>query len=396
MLQDRGHRVTYSLPRIFEKEARDAGINYFLQARDDISGMLQDEPDTANLLKWTARVIESQFAELIPLMKEHDILVAGNTEFAAPTIAEYCGKPIIRTAYGPFLPAVKIPPPVFPLPKPHPVLRPPLLWGALNMGLNLMVLKPLNQGRKQLGMPPIKDQARHAPENADNFLIYSRYLGNTDPCWDQKYRWGIGGYCFNDDFPYDRKYQEEFAAFTKKDSRPTLFFTLGSCNSSERDRFAEQLFDICRQNRYKLVVGCGWWKVGTKLRGEENLFLLEKAIPHVHIFPHVDAVIHHGGAGTTHSAARMGKPQMLVPLLLDQYYWGQRVKDLELGPGSVRMKAVSRADLEAKVRDLLTSETYRKNARALAERMRGEHGLENLALRIESYGSGAVRLAVNQ
>jgi len=89
--------------------------------------MLEGTPDTKNLLKWTRRVIDSQFKELIPLLDNHDALIAANTEFAAPSVAEYCGKPCIRTAYGPFIPGRKIPPPVFPLPKPHPVIRPALL-----------------------------------------------------------------------------------------------------------------------------------------------------------------------------------------------------------------------------------------------------------------------------
>ncbi|MDR2501071.1 MAG: glycosyltransferase [Treponema sp.] len=395
-LQNRGHQVTYSAPRIFEKEVRETGIPYTLQAFDNIPGMLEGEPDTKNLLQWTARVIDSQFEELIPLLERHDILVAGNTEFAAPSIAEYCGKPLVRTSFGPFLPGNTVPPPVFPLVKPHPLIRPALLWFLLNRGLNLLVLKPLNRGRKTLGMPPIKDQGRHAPENADNFLLYSRYLGNTDPSWNQKYQWNIGGYCFNDSFPYDKQFQEELAAFCKKDRRPTLFFTLGSCNSVQRDQFARWLFNICRRHNYKLVVGCGWWKVGTHLHNEENLFLMHKAVPHVQVFPLVDAVIHHGGAGTTHSAARAGKPQMLVPLLLDQFYWGQRVKDLGIGPGSVKMRRLSEAKLEEKTLDLMNNGRYKIQAHALAEQIRSERGLEAACCHIEKYGAKNMGLAANQ
>jgi UDP:flavonoid glycosyltransferase YjiC (YdhE family) len=393
-LQDRGHNVTYSAPRLFERELKEAGINYFLQAHDDIGGMLRDEPDTGNLLQWTARVIESQFKELIPLLEQNEILVAGNTEFAAPSIAEYCGKPLVRTAFGPFLPAQRIQPPVMPLPPS--VIPPALIWGALNMGLNLMVLKPLNRNRKKLGLKPIKDQGKHAPENADNFLMYSRYLGNTDPVWNARYRWQIGGYCFNDGFPYDTKLLNDFISFTAKDKRPTVFFTLGSCNASRWNEFAEALLAICRRSNYKLAVSCGWWRTGSQLRGAENLFLMNTTIPHYLVFPHVDAIIHHGGAGTTHSAARAGKPQLIVPLLLDQFYWGTRVQDLCIGPGSVNIKKFTETRLEELVRGLVQNETYRRNAHALAEQMRTEHGLDAVCRHIESYGAAAPAIAVNQ
>jgi molybdenum cofactor biosynthesis enzyme MoaA len=55
------------------------------------------------------------------------------------------------------------------------------------------------------------------------------YLGNTDPDW--KYTWGIGGYCFNDSFPYDGNPHKQFLDFVKKDRRPALF--LAACERIE-------------------------------------------------------------------------------------------------------------------------------------------------------------------
>ena len=56
------------------------------------------------------------------------------------------------------------------------------------------------------------------------------------------------------------------------------------------------------------------------LANEKDVFLLTHTIPHSLRFPHCDAVMHHGGAGTTHSVARTGKPQVIMPLIIDQPY----------------------------------------------------------------------------
>ncbi|MDR1447160.1 MAG: glycosyltransferase [Treponema sp.] len=399
----RGHFVTISIPRIFEKQAKEAGVNYVLQAMDDIAGMLSETPDTKALLKWMHGVVEDQFDEYIPLLEKHDIFVCGNTEFSAGSIAEYCKKPIIRTAFGPFLPSKTISPPAMPFPTAKRIFI-PLLWAMLNGGLNMMILKTINRRRKALELKTIRSQTSHAPKTADNFLMYSKYLGNVDTEWP--YKWNIGGYVFNDSFPYEEQALKDVSAFIKKDARPTIFFTLGSCNAEERDRFAERLFDICCRHSFKLVVGCGWWKVGTHLHNKENLYLLDKAIPHWFIFPSCDAIIHHGGAGTTHSVARAGKPQMVVPLLIDQFYWGQRVKELGIGPGSVKMKtsikpasAGKASSLEEKVLDLVNNPVYKENAARLGEQIRSEKGLEEICKHIESYASSLVsnsELAVNQ
>jgi UDP:flavonoid glycosyltransferase YjiC (YdhE family) len=390
-LKSRGHSVTLSLPRLFEKQAKDSGVHYVLQASDDLVGMLEDTPDTKNLLEWTKRVIDSQFRELIPLMAEYDALISTNTEFAAPSIAEYYNKPCIRTAYGPFIPSRTIPPPVFPWPQPHPVIRPVLLWNLLNNGLNLMTKKSLNKNRKVLNMPPIKCQAEHAPNNSANFLMYSTYLGNVDNNW--KYQWDIGGYCFNDLLPYNKEDLEEITGFIKKDNRPTVYFSLGSCNVAQRDRFASLLFDICTEHNYKLLLSAGWWNAGAQLQNQDNFFRMDKVIPHCLIFPHCDAIIHHGGVGTTHSAARSGRPQMVTPILLDQFYWGHRVKELGIGPGSVKIKNVSKKQLEQKVVDLVNNPSYKEKADTVKKLIHSEGGLENICRYIENYctsfGDGA-------
>ncbi len=42
-------------------------------------------------------------------------------------------------------------------------------------------------------------------------------------------------------------------------------------------------------------------------------------------------MVHHGGAGTTTTAARAGAPQVIVPQVADQLYWAGRVAALGIG-----------------------------------------------------------------
>jgi UDP:flavonoid glycosyltransferase YjiC (YdhE family) len=211
--------------------------------------------------------------------------------------------------------------------------------------------------------------------------MYSKSLGDVDPDW--KYKWNIGGYVFNDVFSYDSQKNEKTIAFIDKDKRPVVFFSLGSCYAANRDKFAEMLFDICVQHDYKLLVSAGWWNVGTHLHKSGSLFGLETPIPHWFIFPRCTAIIHHGGAGTTHSAARSGRPQMVVPLLLDQFYWGYRVRETGIGPGGVNIKKISRDQLEQKVTDLVANPSYKERAASLGKLIQNEEGLENICKYIE-------------
>ncbi|MDR1362738.1 MAG: glycosyltransferase [Spirochaetaceae bacterium] len=380
-LMSRSHNVMLHLPKVFEEHAKVANIPYTIQEQDDIGGMMQNELSIKDLLSWTRRIIDTQFNELVPALREYDILVASNTEFAAPSIAEYLKKPCLRTAYGPLIPSRTIPPPVFPWPVPHPVIKPSVLWGLLNSSLNLMVKKSLNKQRRALNMPPILDQAKHAPSNAFNYLMYSSTLGSVDPDW--AYRWAIGGYIFNDDMPYNKSVYQNFLEFIQKDGKKAVFFTLGSCNNNEHENFAEKLFAIIKTHGYKLIVGSGWCRLGSTLPRHDDLFLLDSVVPHNLVFPHCSAIIHHGGVGTTHSAARFGIPQMIQPLFLDQWYWAEQTRKLGAGPGKVNIKHGG-ANLEKKVLDLINNENYAQKAAGLGEKIRAERGLKNACIQIEN------------
>lgn len=388
-LVKRGHEVTVNLPRIFEETAKSYHLNYVLQSFDDISGLMADvakeSKSVGTVLQWTRDTIGAQFDQLIPLLQEHDILVATNTEFAATSVAEYCRKPVIRTAYAPFLPGNKIPPAVLPFPKPNPIFQPRLLWFMMNRMSNFTAKSTVNQNRAKHGLPPIRNFGHNASQSANNYMMYSRFLGQTDPEWDRKFRWKIGGYCFNDTFEYDESAYRELLSFIKGADMPVLFFTLGSCSAKDRDRFCEMLLGVCKRHDYRLVVGSGWAKTGEAMKPDEHLYLMQHPIPHYLIFPHCDALIHHGGSGTTHSAARAGKPQLITPLIIDQPYWAYRVQQLGVGPERVKISKVTEKELDRKICDLITNPLYKKNAAALGEQIQNEGGIGNLCDYIESF-----------
>lgn len=125
----RGHQVTLNLPQIFEKEAKAYQLDYVLQDFDDIQGMVSKAGEKSEgakpYLKWMRDVIDVQFKQLIPLLKEHDILIATNSNLQQPVLLiivrnHLSGLPL------PLLYPAGISPPIFPYPKPHPIFTPGL------------------------------------------------------------------------------------------------------------------------------------------------------------------------------------------------------------------------------------------------------------------------------
>jgi sterol 3beta-glucosyltransferase len=119
-----------------------------------------------------------------------------------------------------------------------------------------------------------------------------------------------------------------------------------------------------------------------------NFFLLGET-PHSWLFPRTSFVIHHGGSGTTHSAARAGVPSVVVPFAADQFFWADRLRQLGVASapvtaGKARASALARSIAFAK------SPSARSSAAALGTRMAAEDGLRDGVTAIEALMSKRV------
>jgi sterol 3beta-glucosyltransferase len=92
-------------------------------------------------------------------------------------------------------------------------------------------------------------------------------------------------------------------------------------------------------------------------------------------------IIHHGGSGTTHNAARSGQPQAIIPQMLDQYFWGKRIFDLGIGPKPVPQTSLTKRKLVKILREL-SHPYHRRQAREVSSLMRLD-GIRSIADKIE-------------
>jgi sterol 3beta-glucosyltransferase len=77
----------------------------------------------------------------------------------------------------------------------------------------------------------------------------------------------------------------------------------------------------------------GW----SGVRGSDlpaNFHVIGQA-PHDWLFPRAAMAIHHGGSGTTHSAARAGVPSIVVPFAGDQPFWADRLRRAGVAPAGI-------------------------------------------------------------
>jgi sterol 3beta-glucosyltransferase len=122
----------------------------------------------------------------------------------------------------------------------------------------------------------------------------------------------------------------------------------------------------------RAVVSKGWGGI----RAEDlppTVYSIEKA-PHTKLFEHVKAVVHHGGAGTTHTGLYAGKPTFIVPQFFDQPYWGRVVSELGCGPAPVRLRKLTPGILAQALDDLATDTTFELAAHDVRDQLLHEDG----------------------
>jgi UDP:flavonoid glycosyltransferase YjiC (YdhE family) len=136
-----------------------------------------------------------------------------------------------------------------------------------------------------------------------------------------------------------------------------------------------------RDNGLRVVIA-KFWDEPSEFSGAEDVFFIQK-YPHLDLFPRMAAVIHHGGAGTTATTARSGVPQIIVPHILDQYYWGNQIHKSKLGPKPIWRAKLSTENLSRTIKESVTNQELINNARKVGEKLRRKNSSEIAVREVE-------------
>jgi len=88
-------------------------------------------------------------------------------------------------------------------------------------------------------------------------------------------------------------------------------------------------------------------------------------LPLAEILPHVSAIIHHGGVGTTHAAIVHGVPQIIVPHAGDQRRQAQGIQRTEVGIAKLPKEVTLDSLSQSLARVLPDLSPFRANAQTL-------------------------------
>lgn len=156
-----------------------------------------------------------------------------------------------------------------------------------------------------------------------------------------------------------------------------VFITFGSmCNHNPKEK-TRMIVDVLQKNNIPAIINTSWGGLQEVDECPNHIYFVSN-IPYDWIFPKMYAIVHHGGSGTTHTALKYGCPSLIIPHIVDQFYWNRTIAKLNLGPKGVPVKKLGKDNFEAKLRDLINNETYKRNAQAVGEKMKVESDQDKL------------------
>jgi UDP:flavonoid glycosyltransferase YjiC (YdhE family) len=100
-----------------------------------------------------------------------------------------------------------------------------------------------------------------------------------------------------------------------------VYIGFGSMAGIDRGTLVDTIAAVASGRR--VLFHPGWSGIDSS-RLPPDVFVLDDT-PHDWLFPRTALVVHHGGAGTSHAAARAGVPSVVVPFAGDQFFWARRM-----------------------------------------------------------------------
>jgi vancomycin aglycone glucosyltransferase len=225
----------------------------------------------------------------------------------------------------------------------------------------------INRGRATLGLEAIASPIRRLLEGR-TILAADRDLAPL-PDDAPKSAVSTDAWVLNEPGTLDHRVE----AFQQRVPAP-IYIGFGSMIAPRAAELVAKAVAAVRAIGRGAVIAGGWAALDQHVNEADDVLIVDN-VPHSLIFPKVAAAVHHGGAGTTTAAARAGVPQVLLPHILDQYYWAHRVEALGLGPRALPVEQVTADMLSDRISRAVNDPSIRERVNRLAPAIAARNGV---------------------
>jgi sterol 3beta-glucosyltransferase len=255
-------------------------------------------------------------------------------------------------------------------------------WKIARFALNQTLLKDINRFRQRVDLPPIADLMN------DGWTSHRLHLIASSPALlDRPADWPawIQMTGFLSLPSHEREtLSPEVEAFLSRGPAP-VFMGFGSLMPTSGPHLADTIAvfkEAAAAAGQRAIIQCE-----AELPSTDGL-LFVKRTPHMLVFPRCAAVVHHAGAGTTHTTLRTGAPSIPVPHVSDQFAWSDDLHRLGVAPAPLKRTRLTAKALASRIVEAVDNPRMKQNARAIQQRMANDDGPQTAARLIEGVMAG--------
>ncbi|GHA29961.1 glycosyl transferase family 1 [Devosia pacifica] len=292
-----------------------------------------------------------------------DLLIYHPKSIAGPHIGERLKIPTILASPLPgFTPTSAFPSPMLPMSSLGPFNK--VSHQLAIKGAGVLFGKLLREWRKH----SLDLQRGKPPGPVATVYGYSRQLVPVPSDWNESVL--VSGYWFLDEHA-NWQMPEDLKAFLSSGEKP-IYVGFGSMPGIDPQVLASSLIEglALSGKRGLLATGGGALSL-TEVPTHVHVI---EAAPHEQLFKHVEAALHHGGAGTTGASLRAGVPTIICPFFGDQPFWGRRIASIGAGPPPIDRKTLTAEVLAAAFR-AVGDPKMRDKAEEMGRLIREEDGV---------------------
>jgi len=378
-LRARGHVVQLVVPANFGTWVRSFGLDAQSDGID-VEALLRSSGTGLQSLNWQMRYLTNNtplFFEPVARASEGcELIIGAGLQFAAASVAQWRDVPYTHVVFCPCATPNSVTPP----PNVHRQTLPRwinrLLWRAGGPIADLALRGPINRGRATLGLESLDNPISQILKGR-TMLAADRDLG---PLPDDAPKSAVNTDALVLDEPGTLDARIE--AFLQRGPAP-IYIGFGSMVAPRAPELVAQAVAAVRAVGRRALIAGGWAALGAHIQEADDVLTIDN-VPHSMIFPKVAAAVHHGGAGTTTAAARAGVPQILLPHILDQYYWAHRVELLGLGPPALPIERVTVEVLSDRINRAINDPLIRERVNKLAPAVAARNGVTAAVERLEA------------
>jgi vancomycin aglycone glucosyltransferase len=390
-MQKAGHEVRFATIPHYQNEIEAAGVEVY---------PLCPNWEQADLSYWMGRLqkirspiyqlreiyvgakayIPEMIARMDTALSNADLLVSSYLFPMNKSIADRRGVPFATFAFAHHV----VPSPDYPpegIPSPHWLGRKTRhawnrwLWKMGNGIVDRVINNAIRGDLRNAELPKVRHFFSE-PANRVLVAVSEKLMRPANASIDPRFR--FTGYC-RWQSPADPKLEAELTEFCAGEKVPVV--TFGSMVYERPGETMERFVRAWPSHR-KIIVQRGWAQFPA-LSEDGHIKVIGK-VSHDQLFRHASVVVHHGGAGTTASALHAGTPQIIVPHIGDQNFFGSEVERLGCG---FRLKPLKRWPelLNSSVDRLLANPEHVRSAARVQSLLLAENGPARAIEELERY-----------